>query len=54
MWTKKKDATDFSFSVTKGRGNHNKESRGCGCGHREGRDDISQTHDDVNPWKSNV
>ena len=32
--TKKNDASDFSFSITRGRGNHNKENRARGHGRR--------------------
>ena len=57
--TKMNDVANSSFSIMRGRGNHNKENRGCGrgsrhgcrCGDRGGHDDTSQTHDNVNPWK---
>jgi len=55
-WTKRNDAADSFFSSMRGRGNHNKKNRGRGrsrghgrgCGGRGGRDNTSQTHDNVN------
>ena len=51
--TRKKDADDSSFSGTRRRESPNKENGGRGCGRRhggkEGHDNTSQIHVNVNP-----
>ena len=57
---KKNDAIDSSFPGTRKRDSHNKKNKGRRCGSRHGggrggkwgRDNTSQTYNNVNPWKN--
>ena len=46
-WTKRNDAANSLFSSTRERSCRHGRRRGG----RRGRDNTSQTHDNINPWK---